>query len=207
MQVHGKQPAKGLLLLMISLSITASACSAERSRPRTPDVQSKHTNDVTIERILSLPLTQGEPGLRQVTSEIFRLAHYANAPGTIAGDIVTKGGPLELSDGYRISIVIDYTNAGVLSIGVDKTQCLKLKDAVRITGAKPMSAVSYPYAEGPNYDTYSAIANGIDVNIGKFAKGEECLSEIRLVNVKTASEFLAENKLDLPEKNLPVLDR
>lgn len=203
MQAHGKHRA----LLMIALGIIASACSAERSRARTLDVQSKHINDVTIERILSLPLTQGEAGLRQVTSEIFHLANYSNAPGTITGDVVTKGEPLKLSDGYRINIVIDYTKAGVLSIGLDKTQCLKLKDAVRITGAKPVSAVSYPYVEGPDYDTYSAIANGVDVNIGKFAKGEECLSEIHLVNVKAASKFAAENKLDLPAKNLPVQDR
>lgn len=207
MQAHGKHRAKGLLLLMITLSIIASACSAERSRARTLDVQSKHINDVTIERILSLPLTQGEAGLRQVTSEIFRLANYPDAPGTITGDVVTKGEPLRLSDGHRINIVIDYTKAGVLSIGVDKARCLKLKDAVRITGATPVSAVSYPYVEGPDYDTYSAIANGVDVNIGKFAKGKECLSEIRLVNVKVASEFVTENKLELPAKNLPAHDR
>jgi hypothetical protein len=206
MQASRKRHIKSLLSSMIALAVIASACSAERPRVRAPDVMTNSTSDVTIERILSQPLTKGEAGLRQITSEIFRLANYSNAPGTLTGDVVTKGGALTLSDGHRINIVIDYSSAGVLSIGVDKAPCFKLGDAVKITGAKPVSAVSYPYVEGPNYDTYSAIANGVDVNIGKFTAGEECLTEIRLVSVKTAAGFVAENKLELPAKNLPALE-
>jgi hypothetical protein len=205
MQSRGQRQIKGWLPSIITLAVSVSACSAEGARARASDVQNNSASNVTIERILSLPLTKGAAGMQQIVSELFRLANHSNAPGTIAGDIVTKDGVLTLSDGHRINVVIDYTNAGVLSIGVDKARCFTLKDAVRITGAKPVSAVSYPYVEGPNYDTYSAIANGVDVNIGKFTAGEDCLTEIHLVAVQTAANFVMKNKLKLPAKNLPVL--
>ena len=202
--MRGRFIHEDLTLLMIVLAVIASACSAERPRARAPDVQINSVNDVTIERILSLPLVEGEAGLRQITAALFHLANHAEAPGTIGGDVVTKTGGMTLSDGHRINLVVDYTSAGVLSIAVDKAWCFRLKDAVAITGAKPISAVSYPYAEGPNYDTYSAIANGVDVSIGKVTAGEECLTEIHLVDVKTAAGFVTENKLELPAKNLPT---
>ncbi|UNP30220.1 hypothetical protein [Lysobacter gummosus] len=151
---------------------------------------------LTIEDILRLPLEQGADGYDRISKGLRSIGQFS---------VFRQEGVLTLSDGHRINIVVDYTSAGILSIGVDKARCFTLKDAVRITGAKPVSAVSYPYVEGPNYDTYSAIANGVDVNIGKFTAGENCLTEIHLVDVQTAAEFVMKNKLELPAKNLPVL--
>lgn len=158
---------------------------------------------MTLERLLTLSLLQGEGGLHKITREIFDAAGYAEAPGTLNGEIVNERGPLMLADGYRLNAVLDYTAAGVLSIAVDREPCFPLENAARIVGAVPVGPVSYPFSEGPNYDTRSAVANGVDVNLGKFSPGERCLTEIHLVDIEKASKFVAENRIDLPSKNLP----
>ncbi|MET4728259.1 hypothetical protein ABIE09_002066 [Lysobacter enzymogenes] len=194
------------LLSIITMIATVGVCSGMSWRAHSEKMQHPATHSMTLERLLTLPLLQGEHGLHQVTREVFDAAGYAEAPGTLNGEIVNERGPLMLADGYRLNAVIDYTAAGVLSIAVDRTPCFRLENAARIVGAVPVGPVSYPFAEGPNYDTRSAVANGVDVNLGTFSPGEMCLTEIHLVDIERASKFVAENKLDLPAKNLSSRD-
>lgn len=189
------------LIAIIAMVAAGSACSSGQPRAERTDTSSAVTQSMTLERVLKQPLAQGPGGLLQVTTDLFKQAGYPKEPGTLAGDIVTKDG-LTLADGYRLSAIVDYTNAGVLGIAVAQIPCFPLDRAAAITGAQPVAAVSYPYAEGPNYDTRSAIGMGVEVNLGRFAAGEKCLTEIRLVDVQRARKFIEDNDVDLPAKNL-----
>lgn len=189
------------LLSIIAAVAVGSACSAAPPRAERAGASSSSTEAMTLERVLKQPLAQGQSGLRQVTASLLRSAGYPNKPGTLAGDTVTKDG-LVLADGYRLAAIIDYTNAGVLSIALDREPCFPLDKAVAITGARPVAAVSYPYAEGPNYDTRSADRGGVELNLGRFSPGEKCLTEVRLVDIDRARKFVEENGIDLPVKNL-----
>src|SRR5688572_21664245 len=60
MQSRRQRQIKGWLPSIITLAVIVSACSAEGARVRaSDDVQNNSASNVTIERILSLPLTKG----------------------------------------------------------------------------------------------------------------------------------------------------
>lgn len=189
------------LIVIVAIAVVGGACTTANYRAERIGSSLTIAESMTLERILRQPLAQGPGGLLQVTTDLFKQAGYPKEPGTLAGDIVTKDG-LTLADGYRLSAIVDYTNAGVLGIAVAQVPCFPLDRAAAITGAQPVAAVSYPYAEGPNYDTRSAIGMGVEVNLGRFAAGEKCLAEIRLVDVRKARKFIEDNDVDLPARNL-----
>lgn len=191
----------GKLFAIIAALAAGSACSTALPRGEGEVAPPSSTETMTLERILKQPLAQGDVGLYQVTADLFREARYTKSPGTMTGDIVT-GGRLALADGYRLRAVVDYTKAGVLSIAVDEMPCFPLDRVAAITGARPVAAVSYPYSEGPNYDTRSARNKGVEVNLGRFAAGEKCLTEIRLIDVEKARKFVQDNDIVLPARNL-----
>lgn len=201
MSVKESPRSHAKLIAIIAAVAAGSACSSGQQRAEREDASFPSTQAMTLEHVLKQPLAQGRDGLLQVTADLFKQAGYPKEPGTLTGDIVTKDG-LTLADGYRLSAIVDYTKAGVLGIAVAPVPCFPLDRAAAITGAQPVAAVSYPYAEGPNYDTRSAIGKGVEVNLGRFAAGEKCLAEIRLVDVQKARKFIEDNGVDLPAKNL-----
>lgn len=173
------------------------ACSIAMSHVDGDNADRQGADSVTLARILQLPLARGVSGIRTVSEELHRL--HGEPAAKVPGGVAIEDG-LTLADGYRLNLAIEYENAGVLSISVDEGRCFPLKEAVRLTGARPIGAVGYPYAEGPGYDTRLAVKNGVEIALGRFAPAERCLTEIRLVDVVKATKFVEENVIDLPAK-------
>ncbi|WP_394539502.1 hypothetical protein PRJ39_02535 [Lysobacter enzymogenes] len=182
---------------IIASIFSLGACSIAMSYANGDNEERQGANLVTLARILQLPLARGVSGIRTVSEELHRL--HGKPAIKVPGGVAIEDG-LILADGYRLNLVIEYEDAGVLSISVDEGRCFPLEEAARLTGARPTGAVGYPYAEGPDYDTRSAVKNGVEVALGRFAPAEKCLTEIRLVDVAKAGKFAEENGIDLPVK-------
>lgn len=182
---------------IIASIFSLGACSVAMSHIDGDSADRQGADLVTLARILQLPLAHGVNGIRTVSEELHRL--HGKPAAKVPGGVAIEDG-LTLADGYRLNLAIEYESAGVLSISVDEGRCFPLEEAVRLTGARPIGAVGYPYAEGPDYDTRSAVKNGVEVTLGRFAPADKCLTEVRLVDIAKAARFVEENGIDLPVK-------
>jgi len=187
---------------IIASIFSLGACSIAISHADGDNEERQGADLVTLTRILQLPLARGVSGIRTVSEELHRL--HGKPAAKVPGGVAIEDG-LTLADGYRLNLVVEYENAGVLSISVDEGRCFPLEEAVRLTGARPAGEVSYPYAEGPDYDARAAVKNGVEVALGRFAPADKCLTEIRLVDVAKAGKFVEENGIDLPAKAQEVV--
>lgn len=182
---------------IIASIFSLGACSIAMSHTDGDNAEKRGADLVTLARILQLPLARGVSGVRTVSEELHRL--HGKPAAKVPGGVAIEDG-LKIADGYRLNLVVEYENAGVLSISVDESRCFPLEEAVRLTGVRPIGSVGYPYAEGPDYDTRSAVKNGVEIALGRFAPAERCLTEIRLVDVVKARKFVEANGIDLPAK-------
>ncbi len=197
-----KAPLLSVAWAIVALTGALSACSAlPRDTARASAQPARQAPaSLSLRQVATLPLQDGRRGLDTVATAIYRLAGNPGRPGSIAGDAVNADGPLTFSDGFRARIVLDYLQAGILSIGLEPMPCFSLADARAVTGAEPMQAVSYPYAEGPLRGTYSAFGSGMEVNLAGLSGPAQCVTELRLVDTKAAAGFADARRLQRPEE-------
>lgn len=102
-----------ILAPIIALILVRNACSAKVGCARHECPRDSRAELVALQRILRLPLARGAGGLKKISEELRRAGRHSNQSSRIGHNTKVDGG-LTHSGGCRLSVVVDYTSAGVL---------------------------------------------------------------------------------------------
>lgn len=171
------------LLVAIAAALSIPACSTTPKRsPATPAPPADAANlisetektDLALDDLLLLPL-EGLPSAQRLSETLQR--SFRMKP--LRESQFSSEGPLQLSDGRRLSFAYIRKLSGSIDIGVDETPCVDPEKTARLIGAERDPV--YQDAHGVDHGrVYVATRNGTRVRFNTTSVTYRCVTAIHI---------------------------